>query len=65
MSESADLHWTRCEHILPPNGVVVQTKLDEDDGVYIERLAKRHETFWFMTSGAVYMFYTPTHWRPL
>lgn len=47
-----------------PEGVVVETKIDDSNGVRNEQKLKRRARIWFVPDGSTYVYYTPTHWRP-
>lgn len=50
---------------LPPDGVVVMTKIDTwKEGKRNEQPLKRQGTLWFLPDGSMYVYYTPTHWKP-
>jgi len=59
------LGWIRCVDILPPDGVPVPTKIDDAKGCRNEQDLKRQGNLWFVPDGSIYVYYTPTHWRPL
>jgi len=46
-----------------PEGQSVMTRIDDGRGVRNEAVLIRQGNLWF--SGEMYMYYTPTHWRPL
>lgn len=46
-----------------PNGIVVQTKIDDADGVRNVQTLKRSGNLWWLPDGSMYVYYTPTHWR--
>lgn len=46
-----------------PEGVVVDTKIDDADGVRNEQPLKRKGNLWFVPDGTMYVYYEPTHWR--
>lgn len=48
----------------PPEGVVVETKIDDQRGVRNEQPLKRSGSLWFFPDASMYVYYTPTHWRP-
>lgn len=50
---------------LPPDGEVVMTKIDDDKGLRDEQKLMRHGRLWFFADGSMYVYYTPTHWKPL
>lgn len=48
-----------------PDGVEVETKIDDDGGVRNVQTLKRSGNLWFVPDGSMYVYYTPTHYRPL
>lgn len=56
--------WIDCNMELPPINVVVNTKIDDRHGVRNETTLKRGGNLWFTPDGEMYVYYTPTHWRP-
>ncbi len=57
--------WTSCADVLPVNGLTVMTKIDDHKGLRNEQPLKREGNLWFMPDGSIYVYFTPTHWRPL
>jgi hypothetical protein len=63
--------WTACAEKLPPTGEVVMTKIDDSKGCRNEQVLKRYQrephcrSLWFFPDDSMYVYYTPTHWRPL
>lgn len=57
--------WIETAKQLPPDGVVVQTKIDDSKGVRNETTLKRQGNLWFVPDGSMYVYYTPTHWREI
>ena len=57
--------WIRTDIQPPGNGVVVLTKIDDQQGVRNEQPLKRDGRLWFLPDGSMYVYYTPTHWRPM
>jgi hypothetical protein len=55
--------WNRCDLVLPPEGEIVMTKIDDDRGPRNEQTLKREGRLWFVPDGVMYVYYTPTHWR--
>lgn len=53
-----------CAIELPPDGVIVETKIDDVDGVRNEQRLKRIGNLWFVPDGSIYVYYAPTHWKP-
>lgn len=50
---------------LPPEGIMVETKIDDAKGVRNEQRLCRRGRLWFtgLDGNAMYVYYTPTHWR--
>lgn len=68
MSKSADLPvatWNSVSRELPPDGVIVDTKIDDHEGARNHQTLKRRGGLWFVPDGSMYVYYTPTHWRYL
>jgi hypothetical protein len=63
--------WVPLNDRLPDVGVVVETKIDDAGGVRNVQTLKRYQrepttrSLWFVPDGSMYVYYTPTHWRPL
>lgn len=55
--------WQNVNESLPPNGVVVETKIDDDKGVRNVQTLKKSGNLWWYPDGSMYVYYTPTHWR--
>lgn len=55
--------WVETAKRLPEEGLIVQTKIDDADGVRNEQRLKRRGRLWFHPDGKMYVYYTPTHWR--
>lgn len=51
----------------PPAGVEVLTKIDDEHGCRNEQTLKRDRggNLWWLPDGSMYVYYTPTHWKPL
>jgi hypothetical protein len=57
------LAWVSVVDRLPENGAVVETKIDDANGLRNETTLKRSGRLWFFPDGSMYVYYTPTHWR--
>lgn len=55
--------YTECASELPPDSVIVATKIDDAKGCRNEGLLSRTGNLWFIPDGSMYVYYTPTHWR--
>jgi len=55
--------WTPTRQELPPEGEVVMTKIDDQNGIRNEQRLKRRGRLWFFSDGSMYVYYTPTHWK--
>lgn len=60
--ESGEL-WIRTAISKPPSGQIVETKIDDSNGVRNQQKLKRDGNLWFFPDGSMYVYYTPTHWR--
>lgn len=57
------IDWMPCEIQLPPEGSVVETKIDDDRGERNVQTLKLQGRMWFVPDGSMYVYYAPTHWR--
>jgi hypothetical protein len=55
--------WIKCKDQLPPDGEVVETKIDDDKEERNIQPLLRQGRLWFLPDTAMYVYYTPTHWR--
>jgi hypothetical protein len=55
--------WIPTAERLPPDGVPVDTKIDDGKGVRNEQQLTRQGRLWFAPDGSMYVYYQPTHWR--
>ncbi len=46
-----------------PEGMVVDTKIDDGQGVRNQQKLQRKGRLWFYPDMSMYVYYTPTHWR--
>lgn len=65
MPETTKPGWISVKERLPDEEVVVETKID--DGSFIRNIQelKRRGKLWFTPNGSMYVYYIPTHWRPI
>lgn len=55
--------WIRTDEQLPPEGVPVDTKLDDEYGIRNKQpLVYQNNLFWHVDK-SMFVYYTPTHWR--
>lgn len=47
-----------------PEGVEVQTMIADADGARNETTLTRQGRLWFFPDMSMYVYYTPTHWKP-
>jgi hypothetical protein len=55
--------WILCSDKLPPENTVVDTKIDDKDGLRNEQSLQKIGNLWWLASGDMYVYYRPTHWR--
>lgn len=48
-----------------PEGVVVDTKIDDEQGARNVQTLRRRGRLWWFPDGIMYVYYEPTHWRPV
>ena len=63
VNQSTDRPWLDAESA--PEGEDVETAIIDDDGARMVQTLTRRGRLWFVPSGAMYVYYTPTHWRPV
>lgn len=54
--------WVKVSYELPPEGVVVDTKIDNGNGERMHCKLLRDGSLWFRPDGLTYVYYVPTHW---
>lgn len=60
------MEWIELSKELPPEGEVVETKIDDENGCRNECKLWRQGRLYFHAPKAgdsMYVYYTPTHWR--
>jgi hypothetical protein len=55
--------WISVQTELPPDDVIVETKIDDRGGIRNEAKLMRHRNLWFLPDLSMYVYYSPTHWR--
>lgn len=51
-----------CADHLPPEGIVVDTVINDAAGIRNHQPLKRRGRLWFLTDDSMYVYYAPTHW---
>lgn len=59
------MSWIPTSERLPDQNTVVETKIHDDDGIRNQQQLKLISRLWFFPDGTMYVYYVPTHWRPL
>lgn len=62
-TDGGSMTWTPLTDELPPEGVIVWTKIDDIKGPRNEQRLMRQGRLWYFPDGSMYVYYTPTHWR--
>lgn len=62
---STSEQWIKLTDNKPTEWVVVKTKIDDEFGVRNEQELKYGNYLWWIPDGSMYVYYTPTHWKPL
>jgi hypothetical protein len=55
--------WIEISQQLPPQGKVVNTKIDDAKGCRNEAHLKLQRNLWWFPDGSMYVYYQPTHWK--
>ena len=55
--------WILTSKSLPPEDVIVETKIDDEHGCRSQEYLKRIGALWFCPDNGVCVGYRPTHWR--
>jgi hypothetical protein len=48
-----------------PENTIVETKIDDAEGIRNETTLRRKGRLWFFPDYSMYVYYEPTHWRPV
>jgi hypothetical protein len=59
------MKWISTQNLLPKEGDIVLTKIDDRQGTRNIARLQRRKNLWFLEDGSMYVYYTPTHWAPL
>jgi hypothetical protein len=57
--------WIRTEDRLPDYGALCETKIDDEYGPRNECRLRRCGILWYFDDMSKYVYYAPTHWRPV
>lgn len=57
--------WISVSDLLPTGDGVVETKIDDAKGIRNVATLRYHNNLWWMPDDSMYVYYAPTHWRPL
>ena len=57
--------WKSAVSFQAPEGVEVETKIDDADGCRNVTTLMRKGNLWWAPDGSMYVYYRPTHWRRL
>lgn len=61
--------WRLISTDFPPEDVVVETKISDEAGDRNQAKLRWRKTprgwLWFFADNSMYIYYNPTHWRPI
>ena len=55
--------WYRTSNVLPEDGEIVDTKIDDGRECRNEQCLKYSHNLWWIPDGSMYVYYNPTHWK--
>lgn len=55
--------WNKVSDKTPPDGVELETKIHDDNGLRNEQTLVFHGGLWWFPDKSMYVYYSPTHWR--
>ncbi len=59
------MEYIKISDQLPPNNVVVMTKIDDGKNIRNEQKLIRQDNLYWHADKSMYVYYTPTHWKPI
>lgn len=59
------MEWIAVKDSLPEEGKQVWTKIDDEKGIRNVAKLRRKGRMWLMENRPVYVYYRPTHWKPI
>ncbi len=57
--------WICVNDKLPKEKLIVKTKIDDINGCRNETELYLYKNLWFLADGSMYVYYRPTHWKPI
>lgn len=57
------MNYISIKQLLPTEGKIVMTKIDDEKGVRNEQRLQRRGNLWFLPDNSMYVYYQPTHWK--
>lgn len=57
------MSWMRIDKQPPPQNIIVDTKIHDENGERNVQRLKLSGRLWFVPDGSMYVYYTPTHWK--
>lgn len=59
------MEWIAVKDSMPEEGKQVWTKIDDEKGIRNVAKLRRKGRMWLMVNRPVYVYYSPTHWKPI
>lgn len=56
------MNWNKLSQIPAPDGVVLNTKIEDSKGCCNEQKLIRKGNLWWFPDMSMYVYYVPTHW---
>lgn len=55
--------WKRVNNEAPPEGILLDTKIDDESGLRNEQPMVFRNNLWWINDESMYVYYRPTHWK--
>lgn len=56
------MNWILTSEQLPEEGIVVDTKIEDEYGIRNEQELIYKDNLWWLLNPSMYVYYQPTHW---
>ena len=57
--------WNRTQYRQPENDTIVEVKIDDEQSDRMHGKLRYRDQMWWTRDGKMYVYYVPTHWKPI